>query len=155
MHVYIPKKHREWVRILVHNVLYVPKLGVILLVMSKITAIGFLIIFCATKCHIYNHKNKLIGKIPVTGNLYYVETDTPVAMHSANALISISLDGLHQMMGHISPNAAKRLVKGHIVEGIVLNKAQPTPTSCNSCEYGKKTRKAVAKISNHKHAKEL
>jgi hypothetical protein len=57
------------------------------------------------------------------------------------------------MLGHISPDAAKRLVKEHIVEGIVLDESAPPPKSCDSCEYGKKTRKPVKKVSERTRAK--
>ncbi len=56
------------------------------------------------------------------------------------------LDDLHQMMGHISPEVAKRLVQDHIVEGIVLDELKPPPKSCDSCEYVKKTRKLVSML---------
>ncbi|KAF9003796.1 hypothetical protein BDZ89DRAFT_916260, partial [Hymenopellis radicata] len=133
-------------------------LGVTLLAVSKITAAGYSMMFRTTECRVYDCADKILGKIPVTGRLYRIETDVPTAMHGNDAPISVSLDDLHQMMGHISPDAAKRLVDmstNHIVDGIILDEAQPAPTSCDSCEYGKKTRKAVAKISDHERAKEL
>ncbi|KAK0232792.1 hypothetical protein IW262DRAFT_1230410, partial [Armillaria fumosa] len=67
----------------------------------------------------------------------------------------VSLDDLHQMMGHIMPNTARCLVQEHIIEGIILDESKPPPKSCDSCKYGKKTCKPVKKISEHMHAKEL
>ncbi|KAJ7263358.1 hypothetical protein C8J57DRAFT_953201, partial [Mycena rebaudengoi] len=89
------------------------------------------------------------------GGLYRTETDAPSANAAQEPPISVTLDDLHQMLGHISPDAARRLIKEHIVEGIILDESAPPPRSCDSCEYGKKTRKAVKKVSERARAKEL
>ncbi len=154
MHIYIPGKAGERTRFLVRDVLYALQLGVSLLSVSKITAAGYGMLFRGSECRIYGPKDKLLGKVPVKGGLYHVETDPPYANAVHNAPISVSLDDLHQMMGHIAPNAAKRLVKDHIVEGIILDKSKPPPKSCDSCKYGKKTRKPVKKVSKRARAKE-
>ncbi|KAG7439502.1 uncharacterized protein BT62DRAFT_913398 [Guyanagaster necrorhizus] len=44
--------------------------------------------------------------------------------------ITITIDKLHQMMGHISPEAAKRLVKEFLISGIILNETE-SPKSCD------------------------
>src|ERR1700678_899459 len=47
-------------------------------------------------------------------------------------------------MGHISPDAAKMLVKKGMVEGLTLDESSKIE-SCDSCEYGKAHRKAIGK----------
>lgn len=54
-------------------------------------------------------------------------------------------------MGHIAPEAAKRLVKDDLVTGIKLDESREIH-SCDSCEYGKATRKPVAKMRKEKRA---
>ncbi len=156
MHIFLPGKAGERTCILVRDVLYAPKLGITLLLVGKITAAGYgLLLFHGTECCVYNKKDKLVGKIGIKGGLYRVETDAPSVNAAHNTPITVSLDDLHQMMGHIVPNAVKRLVKEHIVEGIILDKLKLPPKSCDSCEYGKKTQKPVGKISERACAKEL
>ncbi len=96
-------------------------------------------LFRASECRIYNQKDKILGKVPVKGGLYRIETDIPRAMNTDESPITVTLNKLHQMMGHISPDVAKHLVKDHIVEGIILDESKPVPKSCDACKYGKKT----------------
>jgi hypothetical protein len=113
MHIYLPGKGGARTRILVRDVLYAPKLGVALLSVSKITAAGYSVLFRATECRIYDSKDKVLGKIPMRGGLYRTETDAPSANAAQEPPISVTLDDLHQMLGHISPDAARRLIKEH------------------------------------------
>ncbi|KZP11548.1 hypothetical protein FIBSPDRAFT_800149, partial [Athelia psychrophila] len=48
-------------------------------------------------------------------------------------------------MGHIAPEAAKRMVTGGSVLGIKLDPSSAIQ-SCDSCEYAKATRKPIAKV---------
>jgi DNA-binding Lrp family transcriptional regulator len=136
-------------------VLYAPKPGITLLSANKTTAAGYSVSFRATDCRIYDSKDKVLAKIPIREGLYRTETDTPSANTAQEPLITVTLDDLHQMLGHISPDAAKRLVKEYIVEGIILDESATTPRSCDSCEYGKKTHKAVKKFRERARAKKV
>ena len=57
----------------------------------------------------------------------------------------VSIEKLHQLMGHIAPEAAKMLVEKGLVEGFKLDTSSQMPKSCDACEYGKAHRKPVKK----------
>ena len=55
----------------------------------------------------------------------------------------VSIEKLHQLMGHIAPEAAKALVEKGLVEGFKLDDSSKMPSTCDSCEYGKAHRKPI------------
>ena len=55
------------------------------------------------------------------------------------------MEELHRRMGHISPEAARRLVKDGAIDGIEIDESSDLK-SCDSCEYAKTTRKAIRKV---------
>jgi len=55
---------------------------------------------------------------------------------------TLSLDQLHQKMGHISPHAAKKLVKNGTVTGLNLDMSSKA-SFCNACAKAKPTCKPV------------
>ena len=57
----------------------------------------------------------------------------------------VSIEKLHQLMGHISPEATRALVDKGLVEGFKLDESSKMPGVCNSCEYRKAPRKPVRK----------
>src|SRR5882724_4071365 len=68
------------------------------------------------QCTISNLCGLVLGQVPLTKGLYkYVYT--PKTSETTNLMQkTLSLDDLHRRMGHISPAAAKKLVKdGHVV----------------------------------------
>ena len=58
---------------------------------------------------------------------------------------AISIDDLHHNLGHISHERAKLLIDKGLVEGVNLD-TESEATVCESCEWGKGTRKAVTKV---------
>src|ERR1700678_1634194 len=57
----------------------------------------------------------------------------------------ITIERLHQLMGHIAPEAARALVKKGLVVGFKLDESSQMPKLCNACEYGKAHRKPIKK----------
>ena len=57
----------------------------------------------------------------------------------------VTVEELHRRMGHISPEAARRLVKDGAIDGIEIGESSDLK-SCDSCEYAKTTRKAICKV---------
>jgi hypothetical protein len=57
----------------------------------------------------------------------------------------VSIDKLHQLIGHIAPEAAKVLIKKGLVKGFKLDTSGEMPKLCNACEYGKAHRESVTK----------
>ena len=57
-------------------------------------------------------------------------------------------------MGHISPEAARRLVSEGVIEGIKIDKSTQL-RSCNSCEYAKATQKPIRMVRKTPRALEF
>ena len=77
--------------------------------------------------------------------LYRVEHQGDVDLSAAVDPEVVSIEKLHQLMGHIAPEAAKMLVEKGLVEGFKLDTSSQMPQSCDACEYGKAHRKPVKK----------
>ena len=61
-------------------------------------------------------------------------------------LLIVIPDKLHRLIGHILTDAATKLVKNHLVDGIELDKSQDTPKKiCKSCLHGRMTQKSIFK----------
>ena len=65
--------------------------------------------------------------------------------HSADADEPLSIDELHQCLGHVSHERAKLLVSKGLVEGVTLDKGSEVVV-CKSCEWAKGERKSVSKV---------
>lgn len=72
----------------------------------------------------------------------------------ANAEETLMVEQLHCRMGHIAPEATRRLVKEGLVEGIQLDETIEMG-SCDSCEHAKTTRKAIKKVHKVPRAENL
>jgi hypothetical protein len=138
--------------ILLKDVLYAPKLGVTLVSISKVAGSGCTAVFHGDSCKILNQKKKLLGSITVRNGLYRVEHEPEFGMAAVPEKVTV--DELHRRMGHIAPEAARRLVKAGLVEGIELDESEE-PKSCDSCAYAKTTRKAVGKERERPRAKAM
>ena len=93
--------------ILLTDVLYCPKMGFTLILISKITDAGFHSHF-ALCCRIFDERKKVIGDVPRRNGLYQVdhsmETGGEIVGMAAEVVM---IEELHQKMGHISPEAAR------------------------------------------------
>ena len=131
-------------KILLKDVLYAPKMGLMLISIGKIDIAGFASLFHKGNLTIFScgkEKKKLVT-IPLKNGLYCVEHEEEVATVVKEELVTIKK--LHHLMGHISLEAAKALVQKGLVEGIKLDEASKI-LSCNSCEYGKAHHKEIKK----------
>nr|GAT43935.1 polyprotein [Mycena chlorophos] len=146
LHVEIPNGKGVKTRILLRGVLYAPKIGLTLVSVSKITDAGYAVLFRENFCKIFSGRQKLIGVINKTRGTYRVQSafnwQTVTAAPAIEELVSI--EDLHRRLGHVAPDAAKRLVSEGHVTGVKIDPAS-TIASCNSCSYAKMSRKAVAK----------
>ena len=64
--------------------------------------------------------------------------------------VAISIDELHQNLGHILHERAKMLTIKGLVEGVELD-LESKPTVCESCELAKGERKAIVKVREGEH----
>jgi Reverse transcriptase (RNA-dependent DNA polymerase)/gag-polypeptide of LTR copia-type len=130
-------------RIMLKDVLYAPSMALTLVSISRIAAAGYTTVFRDTSCRIYHAQREPVGEISVDGGLYRVH-HLPLSEAAAPVEETVTINELHRRMGHIAHEAARDLVKKKLVEGLVLDETSQ-PTSCDSCEFAKKTRKPIQK----------
>jgi Reverse transcriptase (RNA-dependent DNA polymerase)/GAG-pre-integrase domain len=121
-------------------------MGVTLISISWIAEAGSTVVFAGKFCRIYNQDKEKIGEIKVKGGLYRVYySPSGIGGYSAQANETLTVDQLHQRLGHVSHGRAKFLVKKGLIEGIELMPGDEMKV-CESCESSKGNRKAMIKI---------
>jgi hypothetical protein len=83
--------------------------------------------------------------------LYQVKHQRDVDLAAVVNPKVVTIKKLHQLMGHIAPEAAKAHVEKGLVEGFKLDISSKMPKSCDACEYGKAHKKPVKE--EHKASK--
>jgi hypothetical protein len=146
MHISMPNG-RTMITILLKDVLYTPKMGVTLVSIGKIDAAGYASLFHKNQLQIFSvmKGRKMLAQIPMKGRLYHVEHVKGVDVAAAVIPEVVSIEKLHRLMGHITPEATKALVEKGLVEGFKLDGSSKMPGVCDSFEYGKAHRKPVRK----------
>jgi gag-pre-integrase-like protein len=88
----------------------------------------------------------MMGEIKVNGGLYCVNySASGIKGYSAQTNEVLTVDELHQRLGHVSHDRAKFLVTKGLVEGVEL-KSGDEATVCESCESAKGATKPVTKV---------
>lgn len=133
------------------DVLYIPELANTLVSISCLDEAGYRVTFGGGQGVITNERGDVVGTIPKSNGLYRLVDKVE---GEANAVVErITLDDLHRRMGHISVQAAKRLVQDGFVEGIALTALEESTGQCESCIFAKSTRKPVPKVHRGERAK--
>jgi transposase InsO family protein len=140
-------------QILLKDVLYAPNMGATLISISKIAAVGFRTVFHKDLLKIFRPRDSMLGCINVQNGLYRVEHE-PRKIAASATTDTVTIEELHQLMGHIAPEVAKKLVEDELVEGIKLDKSSSIQ-SCDSCKYAKAHRKAIQKEREVPRASEI
>ena len=126
--------------VLLKDVLHCPDMGLTLISIGKIAAVGCKVIF-----RVYDAKNKMIGQVVIKNGLYHVDHDITVNVALAGVAREVlTVEELHRHMGHIAPETAKQMVSEGAIDGMEVNLSS-TIQSCNSCEYAKATCKPIWK----------
>ncbi|EIW53699.1 uncharacterized protein TRAVEDRAFT_95499, partial [Trametes versicolor FP-101664 SS1] len=126
-------------------------MGATLVSISRATAAGASATFHKGGCRISNLAGEVVVDIPMIDRLYRITNASkdfavPAAekVPPAKGECVVSIDELHQMMGHVSYKVARAVVTKGLAKGIVLD-LTPAPAVCNACESAKMTRKAIAR----------
>jgi hypothetical protein len=114
MHVILPND-KATTRILLKDVLYAPKMGLTLISIGKIDTAGFASLFHKGSLQVFSYgkKRKKLAEIPLRNGLYRIEHKAEIAAVVNEEVVTI--EKLHRLMGHISPEAAKTLVQKDVV----------------------------------------
>jgi len=125
-------------------VLYSPEVGYTLVSVGHLDENGFSVNFSGGKCTITGPDGEQVREVLKNHHgLYHVDHELESASTAEEVLM---LDQLHCHLGHISPDAARRLAQNSFIIGLCL---ESTVTGkeffCKSCMYAKATWKPVAK----------
>lgn len=136
--LHIPNKDGSTSKILVKNVLYVPKLSTNLLSVSKIIKSGCKVEFDKTGCSLYNSNNQKVATANLINDTYRLNINySKIFAMSAKAE---SLTHLwHQRLGHLNYNDVHKLP--NCTTGVQLS-SQKEKYVCISCLEGKQTRQS-------------
>ena len=153
--VHIPNGDKGTSHVYLLDALYSASMGVTLISISRIAKAGSTVVFQGCYCRIYNQIKVRIGEIREKGGLYRVfMLNSEESANSVGTADAISIDELHRRLGHISHDRAKLLIDKGLVVGVKLE-AESEATVCESCEWAKTTRKAIAKVRSGDRCAEL
>jgi hypothetical protein len=148
MYITVPNSDKVPTRVLLKDVLYAPLMGVTLVSISQIAIAGSTLVFQDLTCCIYKKDKTCVGVIEMKNGLYHVFTHHPKTAASAETLAPppkiMSINKLHQCLGHVAHKAARSLMKKGLVHGVQLDNSKATV--CESCEWAKGTRKPIQKV---------
>jgi Leucine-rich repeat (LRR) protein len=106
-----------------------PNLGLMLVSISKIAAMGCNAVFKDSSLKILDHSNNLLTEIPVLKGLYHVDHEEVTMLE----IKTVTVDVLHHKMGHITSEDAWALVTKGIGRLSLDNSWTDSP--CNLCEF--------------------
>ena len=145
----------ETSRILLHDVLYSPNMGVTLVSIGKITNAGCTALFHGSSCQIFDSSRTLLAEIPKQYGLYWTFTSHLETGGLAEWVAEVlTIDELHRTLGHVGHEAARMLVEKGLVQGVELD-TDSKPTICPSCEWGKGHWKVMQREREDKKAAAL
>ena len=137
-----------------HDVLYAKDVGYSLVSIGRLDEMGYTTHFGDGKCVIHDPKGRKVGKIKRDSKaLYRVVREEGCDEYINAAIETVSLEELHNRMGHISPDVARRLVNDGLVSGLHLSSNEKQSFHCDSCVYAKAGRKPVLKAREGGQAK--
>ena len=133
------------------DVQYSPNVAYTLVSIGRLDEEGFTATFGQGKCVLRGPDGEKLGEVQRTARKSYkVEHEEGMANAAEETL---TIDQLHRRMGHASIQVIRDLVTKGMVTGLRL---EYTPTGkpffCESCVYGKATRKSVPKIRQGERA---
>lgn len=125
--------------------LYSPEVGFTLISIGSLDKEGYSATFSGERCIVRDANGEQVAEVPRSDRgLYRFSSSNHEDEHVNVADEVVSLEDLHARLGHIAPSTAAKLVKNGFVTGVKLDTNAPVPTFCESCVYGRATRKPVA-----------
>ena len=152
MHIELPNG-KSMLQILLKDVIYVPNMGVTLISISKITSAGFKMVFHKDILKIFGPKDSVLGCIMVQKGLYHVEHEPFEVATNVNT-DTVTIKELHQIMGHMLPEVAKKLIEDGLVKGVKPDRSSDI-WSYDSCKYAKAHRKPIWKEQEEPQASKI
>ncbi|KAL5512318.1 hypothetical protein ACEPAG_3310 [Sanghuangporus baumii] len=145
-------------RLNIENVHYAPMSPYTLLSQGSFDRSGFTYSGGRGTCILYNSNGRRIATLNLSKNGLYRFTHNPISRESDHAMAvleKLTMKSLHTRLGHISPSTVSQMLKNGAVTGLQLDEAAPWINTCESCIYGKATRKEVSKVRHGDPAKKF
>ena len=110
---------------------------------------GYVALFHDKQCQVFDARKKKLGDIPLTSGLYSLRSS-----HAARRLFAglakhsepLTMQEVHERLGHIAPNSIHQMIQDRTVTGITLDEAHKLMGTCDSCKYAKLTHKPIGKL---------
>ena len=128
------------------DVLYAPKMSITLISISKLNVAGFAVLFRDKHCQIFSEKRKKLGEVPLTKGLYCLKSAHKPFVGLMKASDTLTMAEIHSRLGHLAPEAIRKMLKDRTITGIILDNAHSTMGTCDSCEYAKTMHKPIGKL---------
>ena len=112
------QSRRFYNRILLRDVLSAPSMGVTLVSVNRIARSGATVVFSAEECRVVRDDGDVRAVIPAAGGLYRVRISRREVVALAEDKREMSVDELHRVLGHVSPDVARASVARGMVEGV-------------------------------------
>ncbi len=138
-------------RIMMYNVLYIPKLTCNQFSVRVATAKGNIVQFGKNCCWI-KHKGQLKARGTLLGKLYYLDCKSTRSTESAQSTQQVQADLWHQLFRHLNEWQLKELAQKNLTTGGKLPK-QMNFLCCKSCTQGKLSKQLIKPIGQI-HSKE-
>ena len=142
-------------RIRLKDVLYAPKMGITLISISKLDVAGFAALFRDKCCQIFSEKRKKLGEVPLTKGLYCLKSARKPFVGLTKASDTLTMAEIHSRLGHLAPEAIRKMLKDRTITGITLDDTHATMGTCDSCEYAKTTCKPIGKLCDPPRCEKL
>lgn len=127
----------RWKKVTLEDVRWVPSLKKNLFAFNAAAKHGHKVITTKDEVTVM-YKNLITAVGTWDGNLYQMKIRSKLSQVCTSEAISLQL--LHERMGHASAETLKKMVKNKAVTGIELGDLDEF--ECEACEYGKQTRRA-------------
>ncbi|THH18467.1 hypothetical protein EUX98_g8949, partial [Antrodiella citrinella] len=100
----------------------------------------------------FSDPNAVMRVITVAGGLYPVHHPGTTEFAGRTKAEHVTINELHRLLGHISHESARSLVKKGLVTGVILDESEAV-VECASCRFAKATRKAIQREREGEQAK--
>ena len=151
--IMLPNGNNKSTRIMLKEVYYSPIMAFTLISVSCVDRAGFSLLIRGGICEIKTTASNIIGRIPQVRGLYRISDNKSPSrpLHTANvADKQISINELHQRMGHVNHEDLRRMVEKGMITGISLDMSSKAEF-CESCIKAKAARKPFLKESKSKY----
>ena len=141
-------------RVVMYNVLYIPKLACNLFSVRAAANRGNTIKFGKTNCHIRDSNGKLVGMGSLADKLYYLKCEAIIQEQASVSVTKGKADLWHQRLGHLNEQQLREMTNHGLVKGMEIPKSAGL-SFCEECVESKMSRKPFKSIGEIRSVRKL